>query len=751
MVTQVFVDLSPAGVIVYPCFLDSFGFGEHNPGMVVFLLELDTEKTKHNDNLNDVKKQVLYDEAYEDRHLPPPSLLSISPSRPKPQSADSNLLLSQHKWHPTQTQYWLEPSKIPAKQRLSVLMPYEKQVHSSGGGVFIDSAEPSVTGYEHLTSVQILELLEHPEQQKCQLVEADVLKARFFASMSRRMRLFFDSHITHSAQMIGVPTLDGISTLKSVFGRFLLYPDGQAVHETKVADEHIHLLYYHHAPPHPSKELDVFYNDLYQIIKRVVDRTPHHTNPQTLILTIFDHLVQKWDGSQNPLALPLDDKGLLDVSKFLLHHLDERQKQPASKPSLGLFKNISELLYICLSQKFFSDHKLAVNPHDGRVNITAVLHLANKAHEHTQLLIKSTKEDVPKLLNPHRTHNSEFYEPENKQVVVSTPLAILMLGLVQSTTDYQHVIGTEANPMLIMTAALSKSTHHLQNTVFSLALRNNRSAASMIELSGLANLTILSRYGNTEVDFGRTVDTENSIYVSSLDRRVAHDSMFLKFHQKDNSRPYALYSIQDLSLYEASQAIVQVKADQFSQVKAGVFLTPYHNLDVDSDINQFLFWLSFYYGQVRVLKLSSELVGLPQACYMVAFFEPKGCTLDYHDSDNRIAKIPGFGNIVTVKNMEELMDRIYHESLFVLTSHIFQKQSTEVPTVTQATIDSVKHEEKVDQKPLVTHASKPQGNSSSLASLNSLDALESLEENEDTDDAKKEDDLSLSSMEDFHD
>lgn len=690
MSKQVLLDLTPTGVILYPCFLKSYGFNETHKALVVFLLELDTDNLAVAKSVSKINRHVLFDEAElhqyaQTRGLSDPysALGHEEEYNPKAPPDDSKELVVYGK-----------------TQRLSVLLPYtwvQNQKNTPAQSMFgdeIDLGEQQKT-YAHLTSRQILEFLDPKKHSTCQLVPDDVLETRFFECMNPNMRRFFRKHISQASQLIGVPTPEGTNTFSSAFGRFLLYKDGTTLHESAAADDEAHLFYYHHSAPKLTAENESFKKDLFEVVMRTVAKTPNHTTPAVLLEELFAILEEKPESDNDPLLKPLKDSDCFDASGYLLRHLKKDEDNHITpKQTPYFFKIVSQVLYICLSDIFFKTHNklLEVDSVSNRICIAQALQVYEKAKQHTQDLIDTTKEKIPYLLKlkqptlPQQENKDEFYEPNSKQAVVGVPMATLLMGLIQSVVDYKTVVGTEANPMLILTSALSKYSIYGTEAIFSLSNRNNRSAASLIELTGRDNITIMSRYAGSEVDFGKDVVLSDSVYVSSLDRKSSSERSFLKFYQQNNDREYTPFALEDLSLYEASQAIAQQKNNQFSQVKAGVLISPYNNIDVNSDLNRFLFWLVFFYEQVRVLRFSGTLVGLSEDVHLIAFFHPRGRTLDYEETIARFGSIVGFGNVPHVSTLEGIVNWVSSESLFVLTQDIFLNKSTEKALVDKQTL-----------------------------------------------------------------
>lgn len=258
-----------------------------------------------------------------------------------------------------------------------------------------------------------------------------------------------------------------------------------------------------------------------------------------------------------------------------------------------------------------------------------------------------------------------------------------MMGILQSTTKYEYVVGTEANPMLILTTAMSMQN---KGVVFSISNRSNRSSASLIELANNPMIHILSRHTGDVLSFGDDIELNKSVFVSSLDRKDAGEPCYLKFHQADKDREHPPFAIRDLSMSDAASAIVYKLGAQFQQVCAGVLITPYLNIDVDSDINKFLFWLSFYYQDVRVIRVGGNLLGLSQPAHMVAFFNPRGQGLDYADTLSRVNGVVGFGNVTSANTIDEIAKWVGFEAVYMLTKSIFHKQNTENAIVDTKTL-----------------------------------------------------------------
>lgn len=73
MTDSVYYNLSSAGVIIYPCFLETYGFGGDYPAVVWFVLELDTNNDRVARAVRSLRHEVLYDESYEYMLLNSPS------------------------------------------------------------------------------------------------------------------------------------------------------------------------------------------------------------------------------------------------------------------------------------------------------------------------------------------------------------------------------------------------------------------------------------------------------------------------------------------------------------------------------------------------------------------------------------------------------------------------------------------------------------------------------------------------------
>lgn len=797
MTDSVYYNLSSAGVIIYPCFLESYGFGGDYPAVVWFVLELDTNNDRVARAVRSLRHEVLYDESYEYMLLNNPSKkkqmadgfaqakyqktgettlgVSYSFNHEEHKSSGFNLQRPsdiQMTWvadkKPVVSDFTkaVEPHPNKSFQRLSVLLPYEYEPKNNGANAFLGE-EQKQDLFAHVTIVQFMEMIGvYPEKEN--LMFLDSLEEVFVSSMSPKMRLFFDRHITHSSTMIGVPSEEGITAFSSAFGRFLLYPNGSVVHESQVDEKDWHLLYYHHPAPKFNHDSDEFKQDLYRIVKRTVVQAVNHSNPKILLAQMFWCLEEKFVEKQRPLLLPLGDSGGFvswDASGALLHNLKKKKDSDIDPKHSVLFaKTIAQMFYICLSSWFFEEYTVKNTGFERKFSPVFFMEMYEKANEKTLSLITSVREDMPVLLKYSQTQDKD--NPEGltsgftEQAVITTPMAILMMGLMQSTTSYTHVVGTEANPMLIMASSLVNFNIGDISCEFSLANRTNRSSASLIELSGKPSINILSRFTSTDVSFSKNIDLDQSVYVSSLDKRMGGERLFLKLYQKDKGRDCEPYVIQDLSLYEASQAIVQYKDGKFSQVKAGVFISPYSSAELGTDLNAMLFWLSFYYETVRVTQVTGTVVGLNHAVHVVSFFQPKGESLDFADSTQRQLNIVGFGNIPLAKTVDDFALWTYHESLFVLTQDIFVVKNSEKNILDAKSI--IKDKTEASGKPLIEKVEEAKPSSvqdrqeakekvdQKIADLAktpdselSLSLLDVFEEEYDADDDKKDDDDSI--------
>lgn len=727
-----FYDLSSSGVIIYPCFLDSYGFGGDNSAVVMFMLELGIADELSIKALRSIHREVLYDEVYESLKLE--QLKATTHTQDAGDDSDFNssndlcfhksqtkgfsykFKQDHHKAVPYQNTplssiqvAWLPPTARdkdtfvtpiepkPQKnlQRLSVLLPYKYENSISGAQNFFQDSTPKEGLYAHLTIEQILDILKI-KPTKDNLVHIDELKHRFMTHMSTKVRLFFEQYVMDTTTVIGVPCEDGTTTFSSVFGRFLMKSNGETKHENWVSDDECHLLYYHRPAPKLGQIADDFREDLYRIVKRTVSKTLSHTKPKNLLAELLQILEQKHEEGQRPLLMPLAQSKSLaayDASGVFIHNLKKIHGRDNDKNYGVDFANtLTQLFYICLSEQFFNKHQNIFEGSGARIGLHNIMNLYEAAKTHTQTLINSVKEDMPTLVKHTSSISADepdtmFFKGSGGQVIISTPMAVLLVGLLQSTVDYSHVVGVEAGPMLIMACALSRGNSFNKNiTEFSLANRANRSAASLIGLGGHPSIVILSRYAGAEVSFSEGIELGDSVFVSSLDKRQHTESIYLKFYQKDNGRDHEPYLIRDLSLQEASQAIVQLKNNTLKQVKAGLFVSPYNSVEVGSDLYTFLFWLSFYYETVRVIKVENNLVGSEKSVFVVSFFHPRGISLDYADSTRRLSNIVGFGNIPMAKTVDELADWVYHESLFLLTKDIFVATSKEESLLDTKTI-----------------------------------------------------------------
>ena len=225
-----------------------------------------------------------------------------------------------------------------------------------------------------------------------------------------------------------------------------------------------------------------------------------------------------------------------------------------------------------------------------------------------------------------------------------------------------------------------------KGVVFSISNRSNRSSASLIGLANNPMINILSRHTGDVLSFGNDIELNKSVFVSSLDRKDAGEPCYLKFHQADKDRERPPFAIRDLSMSDAANAIIHKIGEQFKQVCAGVLITPYLNIDVDSDINKFLFWLSFYYQDVRVIRVGGNLLGLSQPAHMVVFFNPKGQALDYADTLSRVNGVVGFGNVTSANTIDAIAKSVGFEAVYMLTKSIFHKQNTENAIVDTKTL-----------------------------------------------------------------
>lgn len=650
-----YLDLSKMGVMLYPYFVHGYGFSEQKPAMVLLLLELDTDK------------QVIKKDFKLNNHL---CLLYQTDNK---------------------------QDDCPT-QRLFVVKPLIYQKATDGFGV---------DEYAHITTVQLLELLgeflflqDNQEENKKENFNYPVLThkdltTRFFQTLNVDMQRFFDVYIKHSTKNIGVASKDGICTFDSVFGRFILQQDGVLKHESEISDDKMSLLYYHPQIENFNDLNDDLYHCLFDIIQRTIKMTCKAQSPNFLIRQMLLALQTKPKTLKlkNLVNYKQKDKSVYDLSDYIINHFEQlkvseklkQQNIEQEKFSVGFYHKIIQLLYLSLCQQFFAENKYSLDYQAKHINIMQVLQMFKKTQGKISSVFYAIRnEEIKRLLvNSQKSYVNNLPDIiQEQQITTSIGLNVLMLGLLQSTTNFKDIIGVEGNPLLVLSCCKIQEKGDIY---FKISNRFNGNASGLLEMFSVNNLKINIRQYIENVSFSDVIDDESkikeAIFISHLDKNIAKEAKNLPFYlkQETNKEISDLY-IKDLSLFATSQAIVsRNKQGDLITVAAGVFITPYRHLESqdNTDLKSFLYWLSFYYQHVRVLRLSGNLVGVNHDVHMVAFFSPYAQCQDSNIAKERLYKIHGFGNIAYAKTIDEISRWVVLESIYINTKSIFGQMQQE--------------------------------------------------------------------------